>query len=107
MAREIKSLAGTGHAHRTHIKEIAICECNACHWAEDEEGFAVVPHRIAAGGPPDCLECHRDDFEERIEEFHRSVHTRRMPEISANPSSMEDSSTMGVYRRMMSNIRLE
>jgi thiosulfate reductase cytochrome b subunit len=58
----------------------ATSECIACHYASDSEGFDVVPHRIASGGPPDCLECHRHDFEERIEEYRRSVHAQRMPE---------------------------
>ncbi|MHC5030351.1 MAG: hypothetical protein ACYTGU_05805, partial [Planctomycetota bacterium] len=56
-----------------------ISDCVACHYAKDDEGFDVVPHRIRAGGPPDCLECHRDDFQERIEEHGRSVHVQRMP----------------------------
>ncbi|MHC4819949.1 MAG: hypothetical protein ACYTF8_18060, partial [Planctomycetota bacterium] len=56
-----------------------ISECVACHYAKDDEGFDVVPHRIKEGGPPDCLECHRDDFEERIEEYRSSVHAQRLP----------------------------
>lgn len=74
---EKKPPAFTRQEYQTGVHGIS--DCVACHYGEDQEGFDVVPHRIVAGGPPDCLECHANDFRERIEEYRRSVHAERMP----------------------------
>ncbi len=50
--------------------------CTDCHEAAEKDGFAVVPHRMAEGGPPACIDCHDDDFSEIEREYHASVHAK-------------------------------